>query len=57
MESEPMLAPRKKSSLPKGSEQSETAMLHHAGQRAQHITIWAILAPETDSETGGIVFF
>ena len=45
MESEPMLTPRKKSPLPGAQRRVKPVMLHHAGQRAQHTTDWAIRAP------------
>ena len=37
MESEPMLTPREKSTLPEALGRVEPTMLHHAAQRAQHI--------------------
>ena len=36
MESEPMLTPREKSSLPEAQWRVEPTMLHHAGQRTLH---------------------
>ena len=45
MESEPMLSPREKSPVPEDQRRAEPAILHQAGQQAQHTTSWAILAP------------
>ena len=45
MESEPMLTPREKSPLPEAQRRFQRATLHHAGQRAQHTTDWAIPDP------------
>ena len=42
--SEPMLTPREKSLLAEAQRRVEPATLHHAGQRAQHTTDWAIPA-------------
>ena len=38
MESEPMLTPREKSTLPEAQRRVEPTTLHHTGQRAQHTT-------------------
>ena len=46
MKSEPVLTPREKSPLPEAQRRVELVTLHHAGQRAQHTTKWAIQAPE-----------
>ena len=47
MESDTMLTPRGKSPLPEAQRRVEPAMMHHAGQRAQHTTDWAMPAPPT----------
>ena len=44
-ESESMLTPMEMSPLLEAQMRFEPAMLHHAGQQAQHTTDWAILGP------------
>ena len=42
-----MLIPREEFPLPEAPSRTEPVTLHHAGQRAQHITNWANPAPVT----------
>ena len=46
MESMSMLTPREKYPLSEAQMRMEPVMLHHAGQRAQHTTDWAVPAPD-----------
>ena len=46
MESETMFTPMEKSPLLVAQRRVKPAMLHYAGQRAQHNTDWAIPAPK-----------
>ena len=47
-----MLTPRKKPPVLEAQRRVEPVMLHHAGQRAQHTTDWATMAPCPMFKTG-----